>query len=187
MRWELDWSIPLLGRQRIGLQSMFDWEAAMQNLVGLLLAVTACSGNVPGDQTVVPEDILTRSEILSAGATNAQDAIERLRPGWQFLDLSPRRLPFTTERANQLNTRGPCPAIYLTGQRTRALDGLLSDIQADRIAEIRYIRRGASRPAGTPPCTSRPAAINVVLITGAPLIPEYGPESSSLCPNLGVR
>lgn len=56
--------------------------AAGAALSFLVIACIACAGGGEGPRSGSDPERLTREEIVSAGATNLYDAVQRLRPRW---------------------------------------------------------------------------------------------------------
>jgi hypothetical protein len=90
--------------------------------------VMACaSAGTPGGVAAHDANLITRAEIASISATNAYDAVERLRP--QF---------FRSHGSTSYATRDPgLPTVYLNKQRYGDIS-TLKQIDVGAIREIRY-------------------------------------------------
>ena len=132
-----------------------------RNLLLSILALAACaSGTRSGESRRL--DLITRDEIVQTGATNALEAIERLRP--QFL----RPRGGTSIREGQVQSP---PQVFVDGLEVGGPEAL-RDIPASLVLSIQYspnrdtearlgsgqyggvIRVSTGRPSGVPPASA---------------------------------
>ena len=119
-------------------------RAVRRGVLGLVVLASAfslsCASTGTGSSSGRRSDVLTREEILGAGATNLYDVIHRLRPRWLQV-RSTRSINMETEIAVLQNDMlmGTAPILremvpelaweirYLTGARAAtAIPGLMS-------------------------------------------------------------
>ena len=102
----------------------------MRNLmtIGELLAFVACGPTKSGRAAPQSRNLITADEIAKSNASNAYDAVERLRPA--FLQT---RGPQSIQ-----NTAPPTPMVYVDGMRYGALQSLMS-LPTISIISIQYL------------------------------------------------
>ena len=93
-----------------------------------LLTLSACGGGKPRHVTPQDRNLITADEIAKSNATNAYEAVERLRPA------------FLRTRGSQSiqNPVPPTPMIYVDGMRYGPLQTLAS-VPAIGIVSIQYL------------------------------------------------
>ena len=93
-----------------------------------LLTLGACGGGKPHHVTPQDRNLITADEIAKSNATNAYEAVERLRP------------TFLRTRGSQSlqNQEPPTPMIYIDGMRYGPLQTLAS-VPAIGIVSIQYL------------------------------------------------
>ena len=96
--------------------------------VALLLAASACGQTPTGKVAPRNRNLITADEIAKSNATNAYEAIKRLRP--EFL----RTRGVTSTHSMQ----APTPVVYVDGSLYGPL-GALNSITASSIASIEYL------------------------------------------------
>ena len=97
-------------------------------LTGGMIAAVACASGSSASMRGRNPDLITRTEIVQSGATNALEAIERLRP----LFLRPRGGVSIREGAQPHP-----PQVFVDGLELGGPE-VLRDIPASSIVEIRY-------------------------------------------------
>lgn len=129
----------------------------------LVVPFSACSSASQSAQDQAPRrdrDLITAVEIAAAGGEtlNAYQVVERLRPHW----FNPIGHP------SGVGGRGPAivekPMVFVNGMRQGEI-GVLSNIQADHVLEIRYLE---PRDAGLRYGTGYPAGIIQVVTRAGP-------------------
>ena len=102
----------------------------MRNLmtIAALLAFVACGPTKSGRAAPQTRNLITADEIAKSNASNAYDAVERLRPA--FLQT---RGPQSIQ-----NTAPPTPMVYVDGMRYGALQSLMS-LPTISIISIQYL------------------------------------------------
>ena len=103
----------------------------MRNLVtavAALLALAACGPTKPGHAAPQNRYLITSDEIAKSNASNAYEAVQRLRPA------------FLQTRGSQSiqNTAPPTPTVYVDGMKYGALQSLMS-LPAISIVSIQYM------------------------------------------------
>ena len=93
-----------------------------------LLTLGACGGGKPQHVTPRDRNLITADEIAKSNATNAYEAVERLRPA------------FLRTRGSQSlqNQEPPTPMVYIDGMRYGPLQTLTS-VPAIGIVSIQYL------------------------------------------------
>jgi len=118
-------------------------QRARCTLVATLPLLLACgaSGSPPGEAPRPRTDVLTRAELSEVGATDAYDAVRRLRPRW-LLVRSMRSFSIETE------------VVVFQGQLFLGNQDALRRIGIDGIYEMRYLD-GATAQATLPGLADR--------------------------------
>lgn len=102
-------------------------------LATLLLAATAgCAGRPPAGGTVTSRDVLTIEQIAAVRATNAYEAVERLRSRW-LRERGSTQVPPSSDGAQFLENK---VQVYLDDQRL----GDVQNLRRIEIAAVQYIR-----------------------------------------------
>ena len=96
-------------------------------LTGGVAFGTGCATSSQSGESSPSFNVITREEIQSAGATNAQEVIRRLHPSW----LRPR------SRSAQ-RTHPRLPVVYFNDIKSGGPE-VLVDLLAENIQEIRYM------------------------------------------------
>jgi hypothetical protein len=119
-----------------------------------LLLACGVSGSRPGDGPSPRTDVLTRAELSEVGATDAYDAVHRLRPRW-LLVRSMRSFSIETE------------VVVFQGQLFLGNQDALRRIGIDGIYEMRYLD-GATAQATLPGLAGRHVQGAIVIHMGPP-------------------
>jgi hypothetical protein len=102
----------------------------MRNLVTIvaLLALAACGPTKSGKAAPQNRYLITADEIAKSNASNAYEAVERLRPAF-----------FQTRGSQSIqNTAPPTPVVYVDGMRYGAVQSLMS-LPTISIISIQYM------------------------------------------------
>lgn len=118
--------------------------------------LTACATAAQAGSGRADSDVISRAEILAASGATAEDVIRQLRPDW----LTPAVQQTRVSRGQIEVCKVSGPLVYVGRRRSRQR---LSEIAAERVAEIRYMRPGALRPDGDSSCQNL-AAIQLTLV-----------------------
>jgi hypothetical protein len=96
--------------------------------VAALLALAACGPTKPGHAAPQNRYLITADEIAKSNASNAYEAVERLRPAF-----------FQTRGSQSIqNSAPPTPMVYVDGMKYGALQSLMT-LPAISIISIQYM------------------------------------------------
>lgn len=96
--------------------------------VAALLAIAACGPTKPGRAAPQSRYLITADEIAKSNASNAYEAVERLRPAF-----------FQTRGSQSIqNTAPPTPMVYVDGMKYGTVQSLMT-LPAVTIISIQYM------------------------------------------------
>ena len=136
-------------------------------LFSVVLLLSGCATTSSGGSENINYEPIGQEELLTAGVRNAEQAVRKLRPGWEL------RQPYQTGMQVVRGDGGQAWACYTDlptllyvdgrkwGQRPTGFSSL-SRIAVQNIKEIHYIRRSDPRPDGEMRCRGLPS-IHVIL------------------------
>lgn len=138
-------------------------------LVALFL-VSGCATASPGGDEAIDYEPIGQEELAIAGARDAEQAVRRLRPGWELRQPYQSGIVVIKEGAQSWTCYTDEPTVlYVDGKKWGGRPSSLSSLSGfsmERIKEIRYIRRNEPRPDGETRCPRLPA-IHVITTSGA--------------------